>query len=201
MIDFFRGTVTAKDWTNVGIMVTIAALLTAVFWFFVHVPQKERLAELTRENAQKILDLEYARKLNADFASLNTQMTKIQVLVSEFERRLPLEREIPTLFKQYEDMKKEVGLEADFKSLPRQEDATKERIPYAVTVRGDFHQILSYINRLERAERYLKVADLKIGKGEGMGIQATFTLSTYRFIEKPQDRAMPPVPASQGTAP
>jgi len=63
-------------------------------------------------------------------------------------------------------------------------DANKETIPYEIIARGDFHEIVQFINLLERDQRYLKVSNLDIGE-EIAGIsEATFQLSTFRFIQR-----------------
>jgi Tfp pilus assembly protein PilO len=62
-------------------------------------------------------------------------------------------------------------------------DSSKETIPYKVTARGTFHQIVSFINRLERDDRYLAISDLDIKEEQAGVSEATFTLSTFRFLK------------------
>ena len=61
-----------------------------------------------------------------------------------------------------------------------------EVIPYKAITDGQFHQIVSFINMLERDERYLKISDLDIDEEiEGIS-KATFVLSTFRFLNEPE---------------
>ena len=86
----------------------------------------------------------------------------------------------------------------ELKNLPRIPSARRETIPYFVTAKGNFHQIVSFINKLERFQRYLKISDLKIGKEEDGVADATFTLSTFRFIQPTEPET---AKAASGTAP
>jgi Tfp pilus assembly protein PilO len=79
-------------------------------------------------------------------------------------------------------------LRVELSQMPRVTDERKETIPYSVTARGNFHQIIQFINRLERFQRYLKVSDLNIGKEDEGVAQASFTLSTYRFIQSEEGK-------------
>jgi Tfp pilus assembly protein PilO len=127
--------------------------------------------------------LEQARKIADDFEGLRQEMEKIQLLVSEFENRLPLRREIPRLLKEFEALADEVGLEVELETQLRVRDQRKETIPYSIIARGDFHRVASFINRLERFKRYLKISELSVGEEEQGICEAKFTLSTFRFIE------------------
>ena len=67
--------------------------------------------------------------------------------------------------------------------LDKTEDSRKLTIRYKVTASGSFHDIMTFVNQLERDDRYLKISDLDIGPEELFVSKATFTLSTYRFIQ------------------
>lgn len=197
MKEFLRGTVTPRDWMNVGVIVTIAAIIGAVFLLIVHAGQTETLAKLATEDDQVVKDLENAHKIKDNIETLRKERRDMEAVVSEFEDRLPQERDVPRLLEDFEGIAKDVGVEVNLKSLPRQEDSSKERIPFTITARGDFHQITDFINKLEKYKRYLKISELKIGKEEAGVSEATFTLSTFRFIE---NLTKPAAPATGGAA-
>jgi Tfp pilus assembly protein PilO len=183
MFDFFKGTVTPKDWIFVGVVVAITVLLCAGFYFVILNKQQAKLdghiadLEVAKNNLQE------ARDIERNFEKFKQDSDKMSSLVQGFEKRLPEKREIPTLIGKFETLGREKGLLVELSPKPSTRDATKETIPYRVTARGDFHQIVSFINLFERDERYLKVSDLKIGEEEAMVSTATFTLSTFRFLQ------------------
>jgi len=183
MMDMFKGTVTARDWLNVGGIVAVTVILGVAFTFLVYNPQRDALQQVTADDNQVLANLNVARDTKRNIDGLRAEADKMQELVKQFEARLPESREIPTLLKQFEGFAGEIGLRVELSQMPRVTDERKETIPYSVTARGNLHQIIQFINRLERFQRYLKVSDLNIGKEEEGVAEATFTLSTYRFIQ------------------
>ena len=189
MIEFMKGAVTPKDWAVVGVVVGAAVVACVGFYFLVHSRQTGTLRELEATDRQVQDRLEVARQTQQNIEGLRARAQKMQELVTQFEQRLPESREIPTLLKQFEAFASEVGLRVELSQLPRITDSRKETIPYNVKARGNFHQIVTFINRLERFQRYLKISDLKIGKEEQGVAEASFVLSTFRFLQPSEGAA------------
>lgn len=187
MLDFFKGTVTSKDWAFVGAVLGVAGLLCAGFYFAVYKGQQVKLAEVTATLDETTQELKAARETNAKFEEFKAEAEKAEKLVLLFEERLPEEREIPRLLEQFEKKGDDLGLSVELTQLPTKTDANKETIPYEIVARGDFHEIVQFINLLERDKRYLKVSNLDIGE-EIAGIsEANFQLSTFRFIQRTEN--------------
>ena len=184
MLDFFKGTVTAKDWAFVGVVLGLTGLLCAGFYFGVYKGKQEKLAQVGKELVETTAELNAARETKAKFAEFKLEADKAEKLVLLFEERLPEKREIPRLLEQFEKKAKDLGLSVELTQLPTKTDTNKETIPYEIIARGDFHEIVQFINLLERDKRYLKVSNLDIGE-EVAGIsEASFHLSTFRFIQR-----------------
>ena len=183
MLEFFKGTVTPKDWAFVGIVIGIAGLLSAGFYFGVYTKQQEALEVAKANLANTEKDLKEAREISLKFDEFKKEAEKAELLVELFEKRLPEKREIPKLLEQFEAKATELGLGVDLTQLPTKLDNNKETIPYEIVARGGFHDIVQFINLLETDTRYLKVSNLDIGE-EIAGIsEASFHLSTFRFIQ------------------
>lgn len=183
MIEFFKGTVTPKDWAFVAVVLTIAGVLAAGFYFGYYTPQQEVLIAKRAELKEVKDSLAEAQEKSRNIEQLREESRQIKKLVELFEMRLPNEREIPELLNQFESKAESLGLRYGLDQLGNITDAKKETIPYRVSVTGQFHAIATFINQLERDERYLKISDLDIGEQEGDVSEASFTLSTYRFIQ------------------
>lgn len=188
-MDFLKGKVTPKDWIAVGVMLSIIAAVAVVYLFFIRAAQTEKLGRLRADNAAVMADLRQAHEKQKRIEALRLETAKIQQLVSDFEKRLPSQREIPTLVRQFEQMANDVGLSHALKPEAPIRDERKETLPYSVSTFGDFHQTASFINRVEKFERYLKVSNLKIEEEKAGVSKATFTLSTYRFLAPTSARA------------
>ncbi len=185
MIEFLKGTVTPQDWIAVGVILAATALICAGFYVLVYQGMVEEHQSLQEDLESLEQDLARAQEISENFAALEEETQKFQQLVQDFERRLPANREIPQLLSRFEDLANDVGLEVQVEQLQRQTDPRKETIPYQVVAFGDFHQIVQFINELERFERYLKVSDIEIEEEEALVSRASFKMSTFRFIEQP----------------
>jgi len=181
MMDFWKGTVTPRDWAAVGIIVGVTVLVAAGFYFVLYNAQNEKLAGLVRENTQVAQKLKLALETQQNIGDLRAKASQMQQLVTQFEERLPNTQEIQMLLRQFELLAGETGLLVELSKLAPEGDAKKEVIPYSVKARGTFHQIATFINRLERYQRYLKISELNIGKVENGIATASFRLSTFRF--------------------
>ncbi|MBI4556915.1 MAG: type 4a pilus biogenesis protein PilO [Candidatus Hydrogenedentes bacterium] len=199
-MEFLRGTVTPKDWMNVGIILGITLLIASVYFFIVDKGLRENYQILAEKEQVLQKDVTEAERTNANIETLREEAQKYETLVSDFEKRLPAGREIPTLVQKWEAIGHEIGVEMGWKDQPRITQGLKETLPYSVVARGTFHQIASFINRLERFERYVKISDLNMGE-QKMGVcEAKFTLSTYTFVQATRARTTTPGP-TPGTPP
>ena len=187
MFELFKGTVTARDWGAVAVIVGVTALLCVGFYFLIYGSQQRTLQDINETDLKVQADLKVARHVKEHIQAHRDEARKMSELVTQFEERLPESREIPTLLQQFEGFAREIGLRVDLEQLNRVTEATKETIPYDVKARGNFHELVSFINHLERHKRYLKVSDLNIGEEEEGVAEASFTLSTYRFIQTAEE--------------
>lgn len=182
MLDFLKGKVTSQDLMIVGAILGVTLVLVAGFYLLVYQKQQAEAADLSRQNKELLSKLDFARRKAQNFEELQVETQKINRLVSEFSERLPTDEELPRLATDLQAIQHEIGLRVKIQNMPRDRDPNKVTLRYSVEARGSFHQIASFINRLERYKRFLKVTDLKIGpEDEGIS-EASFTLSTYRFL-------------------
>ncbi|HOZ48983.1 MAG TPA: type 4a pilus biogenesis protein PilO [Candidatus Hydrogenedentes bacterium] len=188
MIEFLKGKVTPQDWVINGVIVAVAVALCVAFVFLVLMPQREKMDAVAKEITEVKADLDLARKTSENIQALREEARKMQNLVDQFEKRLPKEQEIPALLRTFESFGDEIGLRVNLASEPRQSDQRKETIPYSVNAQGDFHQIVMFINRLERYRRYCKISDLKISEELAGVSEAEFKLNTYLFLESAEQK-------------
>ena len=187
MMDLIKGTVTPKDWAAFAIVLGVAGVIAAGFILVVHSGQKEKLVRIKANNAIVTADLANAQKIASEIDELRAKAANIEKLVEEFKERLPLEREIPALVREFESIADEAEVaEAKIEQRPSETDSAikVERIPYNIQATGKFHNVVTFINRLEAHKRYFKISSLDIqpSKGDKREITAQFTLDTFRFI-------------------
>lgn len=198
MIELLKGKVTPKDWMIVGGLFAATVVIVLGYALVVRAARQEALAKLRHDNQAVQSDLREAQLKQQRIDALREETRKIEQLVSEFDKRLPSEREIPMLINQFERMANDVGLHHALTPQSPLRDERKETIPYKVRTFGNFHQTVSFINRLERFERYLKISDLRIAEEKEGISEASFTLSTFRFLAAPAPQRTN-VAAAQGS--
>lgn len=187
MMDLVKGTVTPKDWAAFAIILGVSVVIAATFVLVVHSGKKEQLAKIKADNVIVRADLDNALKFASEIDGLRAKAANIEKLVEEFKERLPLEREIPALVREFEYIADEVEVaEAMIAQMPGETDSAinVETIPYNIQATGKFHNVVTFINRLEGHKRYFKVSglDMQPSKEHKRESTARFTLNTFRFI-------------------
>ena len=183
-----KGKITRQDWAFVGITLGVTALLFVAFYLFGYTKLQNRIKAQEAEAVRISKELKEAHALTDGIEDLRKEAQEMNHLVESFEDRLPEERKIPALLARFEKLGYEMGLRVQLSSLPTRKTLNNdmEVIPYKAITDGQFHQIVSFINMLERDERYLKISDLDIYEEiEGIS-KATFVLSTFRFLNEPE---------------
>lgn len=191
MMELLQGTAKPADIAFAGGVIALAGLVCLLYYMFLFSPAQTRMAELEEQNRELAADIRRAEATQAEIEELRRRSDRSDLLVSQFEQRLPQQREIPQLITEFEMLAQRVGIQIEVNQLAVQRDERKETIPYSVVAFGSFHQIAHFINELERFERYLKVSNLNIDEERERISRASFTLSTFRFLE--------PAPVTAGT--
>lgn len=188
MAMMLKGKITRQDWAFVGVVLGITVLLFVGFYILGYSRVQKEIKARKAEFAKVDKELRHARELNAGIEKLRTEAQEMNQLVDVFQKRLPEEREIPALLSRFEKLGNEMGLRVQLSSLPTRKapNSDMEVIPYKAVTDGQFHQIATFINMLERDERYLKVSDLDVDEEKEGVSQATFVLSTFRFVNEPE---------------
>lgn len=183
-----KGKITRQDWAFVGIVLGLTGLLFVAFYFFGYTKLQNEIKAGESEYTRLTKELKEAHELTDGIEELRLEAQEMNHLVEAFEDRLPEERKIPALLARFEKLGNEMGLRVQLSSMPTRKtlNSDMEVIPYKAITEGQFHQIVSFINMLERDERYLKISDLDMDEEiEGIS-KATFVLSTFRFLNEPE---------------
>ncbi len=189
MLDMLKGKVTRQDWVYVGSIIAVTVVLAGGLYYFAVMGEQTRVAARGVQLADVTKELESARKIEKNIASLRDEKVLMAQLFDDFQKRLPEEREIPNLLQRFEKMGGEIGLRLEMVPVETKTDRRIETIPFKVKAKGQFHQVVAFINLLESDERYLKVSDIDIGEEKEGVSEANFVLSTFRFLPEKEGEA------------
>ena len=123
------------------------------------VPETKRLTEDIKNTAE---DLKHEDILKKRYENMEKE-------ISTYENKLPAEREIPLLLEEVSGMAKDSYVKISAinpvtTSQPQEKDASKvyQRIPILINAKSGYHELGAFINRLEKAKRFMEVSDINI---------------------------------------
>lgn len=172
---------------KVALGVIVGALAVTVYWqFFLRsewAAQSEAQAELLRLRAQ----VEQTRQIAGQKPRLEQEIKLLETQLQRTVQQLPSEKEIPALLKRVAGLGQEADLDvALFKPGTPVAKEFYTEVPVQLRVRGIYHNLGLFFERLGRLERIVNVADLTIreatkGQRAGDTIQAEFGVVTYTY--------------------
>lgn len=164
------------------------AVLVLAFTFLVFMPKAEEM-EQSRNSIQR-LETEIARlaTVASELDQHQAEMEQAQQKLKELSEFLPEEKEIPLLLTSISNLGTNSGLE--FRLFRPQNESRQEfyaEIPINISVRGPYHNVGVFLDRVSKLPRIVTVEDLNMGSpsrtGNSMYLNTNITLLTYRFVE------------------
>jgi type IV pilus assembly protein PilO len=184
-------------WQRVAIVAGVLVVFVAAAIWFLYLPKYEEICELD----QRLQTLEKklaTAKINA--AELEKFQAKMQEAEAQFNiamRALPEKQEIPSLLTSVSKSGQEVGLE--FLLFEPKGEAKREfyaEIPVAMSIRGDYHNLASFFDKVARLSRIVNIKNINTQRGkESRDLNTSCTAVTYKFIEATPEKPSAPKPA------
>ena len=166
-----------------------AGLIVLLYIFLFHMP---RSAEITTKQA-RILALEKERsKLQAllkDREKTQAEILEVEGRFNEVKAQLPEQKEIPELLRQVSNLGRDSGLEVTlFRQRPENLHDLYAEVPVEMAVRGGYHQIALFFDKVRHLDRIVNVSDISLKNPQPvdgqMYVEAAFFATTYRFLSE-----------------
>lgn len=167
---------------------TILLVAVGVF-FLVYLPTNERLSASKAEQQTLRKNKIAAEQRVANAEQFRTQLDLLNEDLKQALRELPNAREVPGLVKNISALGKKAGLEVRrFEPLDEQFRDYVAEVPVSLQVRGDFHNLAGFFDRLSKMNRIVYVKDIEIGDPEEAGGKVLLTVEgtavTFRFLNE-----------------
>jgi type IV pilus assembly protein PilO len=173
------------------LMASVAAvvLVFGAYWYFVY---SGRHAETVAVQA-KITDLKQQReskqKLVANIGQLQETVRELGAQLKEAEAQLPDSKEIPDLLSSISSAGRDSGLEViSFRQRQEQLKDFYAEVPVDVTVRGNYHEVATFFDRVGKLDRIVNVGDIVIQtpkrEGDEMIVDTLCSATTFRFLDE-----------------
>ena len=164
-------------------------LIISLYVFLFHIPRSRDLS--TKQG--KVINLENERvKLQAMLKDQKTADAEIHEVAARFNRvkaQLPEEKEIPELLRQVSNLGRDSGLEVTlFRQKPENLHGVYADVPVEMSVRGGYHQIALFFDKVRRLDRIVNLSDVSVKNpqvvDEQIQVEASFFATTYRFLSE-----------------
>jgi type IV pilus assembly protein PilO len=127
--------------------------------------RKAKIEALEKEHEKLAAEVEKARRVVGDLARLEAEYERLHDQWLSAQELLPEEREMPELLRQVTTAGSRAGVEfALFEPASQVSKEFHTEHPIKVTVRGNYHQVGSFLGRLSNMERIVNVSSLVLGQ-------------------------------------
>lgn len=176
----------AGTWpVGLQVMIALALLLVSLWgaqWLLASSPREmhQRLMVREQQALQRFETLSYQA---VNLPAMERQMSELQTRMQRVLEMLPSDAEVPALLDAISDAAREQQLDIDsIKLRPAVEQAFYIEQPFDIQVRGDFHQIASFLARVAAMPRIVTLHDFTLTP-MGDRLRLSMLAKTYRYRE------------------
>lgn len=174
------------------ILLTLLTLGLPLFLFyqFYYNPSQEKIKILGEDIKSLELEIAKLESFVKKEKELTTQLKERKIFLEEVKLILPTEQEIPKLLKDVSLTAKKNGLEI-LSFTPKGEEKRDyyNVIPFDIHLKGNFYDILKFLNEVERLPRLVKLNSIELlpqEKEEKLIMKGNFI--TYKFTGEPLEK-------------
>jgi type IV pilus assembly protein PilO len=170
-------------------LVGVLVLLGFLDWTYWYGPRQGDLGEVRKQVAQRRAELDQRRaKANARDAA-DRELRELSAELKRAQARLPDQREIADLLSNVAASGRAAGLDITlFRQKPEVTHDFYAEVPVEMQMRGTYHDVVTFLDRVKRLDRIVNVGDIQLKKptveGERVTLEASCTTTTFRFLDE-----------------
>lgn len=180
---------------KLAVLLGVPLLVLAVWFLVVLGPRMSRTAELHQRVEEMLADR--ARK-QAQTADLEARVREVAALDRDLKlamTSLPDEKEIPDLLSSISGLGRDSGLDIlVFRQKPETYQEFYAQVPVEMEVRGTYHQVAAFLDRVGRLDRIVNVSDIVVTDPEAdageMVLRANTRVTTFRFLSEAERKRL-----------
>ncbi len=177
--------------TRQRVMVAAGAILLVfgAYWYFVLSGRRAETAKITAKVAELRDQRTSKQKLVANMDQLQDAVRELGAQLKQAEAQLPDSKEIPDLLSNISSAGRDAGLEMiSFRQKQEQLKDFYAEVPVEVAVRGNYHQVANFFDRVSKLDRIVNVGDIAIQgpkrEGDVMIVDTACSAVTFRFLDE-----------------
>lgn len=177
------------------LVIGVAAVLVVLagYWYSVYSGRRTELAELETTVEELRVQRDQKSALIANLSATRDAVRELTAEVRRAEVRLPDRKEIPDLLSSVSSAVRESGLEIMlFRQKAERYHEFYAEVPVEILVRGDYHQVATFFDRVSQLDRIVNVGDISIRtpreESGAMVVDTSCSAVTFRFLDE-EERA------------
>lgn len=189
MNDFLEYLQNLEPNRKIAIAVIVPVLILVVYFFLIVSPRTTRttqlethIDEMLQERDRKTFEAEQMPERQKEVDQLDKQL-KLALT------RLPDEKEIPELLSSISNLARDSGLDIlVFRQVPEGYQEFYAEVPVEMQVRGGFHQVAQFLDRVGKLDRIVNVSNIVVKSpkvvDENLVLDANSRVTTFRFLSE-----------------
>jgi type IV pilus assembly protein PilO len=176
----------------------IFVLLVGPFVYFSFLPKLSQIDSLAKESDALETKLNIAQKKASQLKSYEEKLKSAEMEFKVVMKKLPEKKEIPSLLSSISQSGRDAGLDFIlFQPMPERNKEFYAEIPVQITVKGNYHNVVLFFDKVSRLSRIVNIDDINISAATGSdNLTTSCTAITYRFIETTPKKETKPKKAS-----
>ena len=158
-------------------------------WSYVYGPHQQELTDLRAQVAQKRSEYDGKRAKTDARGAAEKELRDLGAELKRAAARLPDQREIADLLSNVAASGRDAGLEITlFRQKPEVLHDFYADVPVEMQMRGTYHDVALFLDRVKRLDRIVNVANIQLTKprlvGDQVIVDASCTTTTFRFLDE-----------------
>ena len=184
---------------GMGVLVIVVA---AGAYFFSVEPAMTTIGENDDKIAKQEGELLKLQQQAQHRTQFMREVERLKQRLREAEEQLPKQAELAKLLRDISYEAQQSGLRLDrFDIQSESQQGDFAQVPVKMSVRGSYHEIAVFFDRLSKMPRIVNVTDLVMTtpqmENKKLVVGSSYTATTYRFLDKPPE-APTPTPTTGG---
>jgi type IV pilus assembly protein PilO len=165
----------------------VFVLLVGPFVYFSFLPKLSQIDSLAKESSTLEKKLTIAQEKANQLKSYEEKLENAKLEFKIVTNKLPEKKEIPSLLSSISQSGRDAGLDfLLFQPMPERDKDFYAEIPVSITVKGNYHNVVLFFDKVARLSRIVNIDDIKMSASMGRDeLTTSCTAITYRFIETP----------------
>jgi type IV pilus assembly protein PilO len=175
---------------RVLLLVGGVAILFFLYAYFLYWPLRTEIAEKEKRSDQLRDDRARKAAMVSNLERARKEVAQLDGDLGKAVAQLPDTKEIPDLLSTVSSLGRESGLEViQFKQRPEQYEDFYAAVPVDILVRGTYHQVAAFFDKVARMARIVNVTNVAIkspprSEGEAVALDTSCAAVTFRFLDE-----------------